>query len=93
MRHEYVDRAAIYQMINDEHPFGWTNNDLADALRMAKPADVAPVVHGVWLLEVYVDPQGGEWKRYKCNLCGRVEVMQEPYCSCGAKMKAGSSEL
>lgn len=32
MKHEYVDRAAIYRMLNDEYPFGWTNDDLADAL-------------------------------------------------------------
>lgn len=68
MKHEYVDRAAIYRMLNDEYPFGWTNDDLADALRMIKPANVAPVVHGVWLPDIYADPQGKEWKRYKCSV-------------------------
>lgn len=87
MRHEYVDRAAIYRMLNDEYPFGWTNDDLADALRMIKAADVVPVVYGTWLLETYIDPQGKEWKRYKCSVCGCIKTIKEPYCNCGAKME------
>ena len=25
---------------------------------------------------------------FRCSLCGRIEEKQEPYCHCGAKMKA-----
>ena len=54
---------------------------LTEAIRILKEAR-----HGKWVRRVYVDPQGGEWTTWKCNLCGRVEVLKEPYCSCGAKM-------
>lgn len=52
----------------------------------APTADVAPVVHGRWVKEVYRDPYGADWTKYHCSLCGRVEIKKEPYCNCGAKM-------
>lgn len=53
----------------------------------APTADVAPVVHGRWVKEVYRDPYGADWTKYHCSLCGRVEIKKEPYCNCGAKME------
>lgn len=50
-------------------------------------ADVAPVVHGHWEDDVYTDPYGAKWTKYRCSLCGRIEVVKEPYCNCGAKME------
>lgn len=41
---EYIDREAIYNILADEKPFGWTNDDLAEAVRNAVPADVVEVV-------------------------------------------------
>ena len=58
------------------------------AIWTAKSEDVAPVVHGMWIENIYVDPYGAHWTKYKCNLCGRIEVVKEPYCNCGAKMDA-----
>lgn len=52
----------------------------------APTADVAPVVHGRWVKEIYRDPYGAIWKKYHCSLCGRVEIKKESYCNCGAKM-------
>lgn len=49
-------------------------------------ADVEPVVHARWEKEVYVDPCGADWTKYRCSLCGRIEIKKEPYCNCGAKM-------
>ena len=55
-------------------------------LEMLPAEDVAPVRHARWVREVYTDPQGGEWTKYHCSLCGRVEIVEEPHCNCGAKM-------
>ena len=49
-------------------------------------ADVAPVVHGKWIPTTCIDLQSGEWGKYRCSLCGRIEIVREPYCNCGAKM-------
>lgn len=49
-------------------------------------ADVAPVVYGKWVKQVYIDPYGADWTKYHCSLCGRVEIKKEPYCNCGAMM-------
>ena len=61
-------------------------NRALEAIMNTPAADVAPVVHGRWVKEVYVDPYGADWTRYHCSLCGRVEIKKEPYCNCGAKM-------
>ena len=61
-------------------------NRALEAIMNIPAADVAPVVHGRWVKEVYVDPYGADWTRYHCSLCGRVEIKKEPYCNCGAKM-------
>lgn len=49
-------------------------------------ADVAPVVHGVWIPIVsyfHREPDG----RYYCSECRRVETSKGIYCRlCGAKM-------
>ena len=63
----------------------WTLKD--DDLENFPAADVAPVVHGRWIKEVYIDPYGADWTKYRCSLCGRVEIKKEPYCNCGAKME------
>lgn len=57
-----------------------------EVLQGLPTADVAPVVHGRWVKEVYRDPYGADWTKYHCSLCGRVEIKKEPYCNCGAKM-------
>ena len=46
---EYIDRESIYKTLAMENPFGWSNDDLSELLRQAKPADVAPVRHGRWV--------------------------------------------
>lgn len=63
--------------------------DIISVLKDIPAADVAPVVHGEWLKEVYRDPYGADWTRCVCSLCGRVEIKKEPYCNCGAKMDGG----
>ena len=47
-------------------------------------ADVAPVVHGVWVCVNKIDPISG----YRCSKCRRIVGFDlTPYCpNCGAKM-------
>lgn len=82
---EYIDRKAVYKVLADENPFGWTNDDLADAIRNAAPADVVEVKHGRWVS--FLDGESIMPERYyRCSICRRVERNKEPYCNCGAKM-------
>ena len=59
--------------------------------------DVREVIHGKWIehefesIIPYQEDENGDvvmhkYISYKCNLCGRTESKQEPYCNCGAKM-------
>lgn len=91
---EYIEREAILNRLNkvhmDNRPFDagvqFGVDHAISCIMEAPAADVAPVVHGRWVKEVYVDPYGADWTRYHCSLCGRVEIKKEPYCNCGAKM-------
>lgn len=57
-------------------------------------ADVQEVRHGKWLpIKAWFDDDysiESNNERYqtgwKCSLCGRIELIKEPYCHCGAKM-------
>ena len=71
---------------------------LLDAVVDTPTADVAEVVHGLWLeekrqtlLPVEYDDAGEPilhgYVVYRCNQCGRICKQKEPYCHCGAKME------
>lgn len=81
-----IKREQALKLIESAGTWGWSKNTLYDEMQALPAADVAPVVHGKWISEVYIDPQGIEWNGYKCNLCGNVEYKKYPYCTCGAKM-------
>ena len=65
---------------------------------MAIPAAyVAELRHGRWNPEIhhtYIpveydqngDPILHEYISFRCSLCGREELKEEPYCHCGARM-------
>lgn len=94
---EYFDRKLLLDEIcrdncEKEYDGECRNCRITQMIDKLPGADVAPVVHGEWIKEVYVDPYGGEWVRFKCNLCGRIEVVKEPYCNCGAKMDGYNGE-
>ena len=93
---EYIEREAMIQAIREYKGFFQdspsTNHmilkmEAEDVARDLEAAGVAPVVHGRWIKEVYIDPYGADWTKYRCSLCGRVEIKKEPYCNCGAKME------
>ena len=91
---EYIGRESIYKTLSMEKPFGWNNDDLAELFREAKPADVAPVRHGEWILG-HVEPgyftPGGN-RPWICSKCKQVVSwsLARPeynYChNCGAMM-------
>lgn len=59
------------------------------SLHYAPAADVAPVVHGRWEIEIDHDEFWGDMDYYRCSLCGKLELRdkQTPYCPrCGARM-------
>lgn len=94
---EYIERERLKRAISADcqHLFSF-DESLYDLFMIDidefPAADVAPVVHGRWEDDVYTDPYGGKWTKYRCSLCGRIEVVKEPYCSCGAKMDLEESK-
>lgn len=87
MMAEYIDRDSIYATLADEHPFGWTNDDLAELFRQAKTADVAPVKHGRWE-RVVPSKNAAKWSsKVSCSICHREGYTRYNYWpNCGAKM-------
>ena len=53
------------------------------------PYELAPVVHGEWVLVEYQSSQFGVDQEYQCSICGTPtdEEFRTRYCpNCGAKM-------
>ena len=82
---EYIEReavkAAVRKRLNNSLIIGW----LISIVNEVPAADVAPVVHGRWIDR---SDKGviSMTHPYVCNRCGRVEMLKEPYCNCGARM-------
>lgn len=63
-------------------------------IETAEIADVQEVKHGKWLpIKAWFDDDyaiESDNERYqtswKCSLCGRIELIKEPCCHCGARM-------
>ena len=92
---EYIKRNAIKARLEDL--VDWCQDlrkpGLEQALAMLNEepvADVAPVVHGVWVCVNKIDPISG----YRCSKCRRrVGFDLTPYCpNCGAKMDGGDND-
>ena len=71
--------------------------DCISELMAIPAADVAEGRHGRWNPEIhhtYIpveydqngDPILHEYTSFRCSLCGREELKEEPYCHCGARM-------
>lgn len=88
----YIDTSKVtipkgfFEDLNVPKLLEWLNNQ--------PTADVQEVRHGKWIpnMEWFDDDYGIELheERYqngwKCSLCGRIELIKEPYCNCGALM-------
>lgn len=93
---EYIDRAAavksVLRMRRPENSVA--QNRMLSIIQMdmlkLPAADVAPVVHGVWVCVNKIDPISG----YRCSKCRRrVGFDITPYCpNCGAKMDGGDND-
>lgn len=95
---EYIDREAIRKIlenwrdahadVDDEQGCGLLE-DVIWEVDAQPAADVAPVVHGVWVRVHKIDPISG----YRCSKCRRIVGFDlTPYCpNCGAKMDGGDS--
>lgn len=92
---EYINKKTIINILHDRAKFCRAKeffrtvielNMLIFDIEELPAANVAPVMHGKWIKEIYIDPCGADWTKYHCSLCGRVEIKKEPYCNCGAKM-------
>ena len=66
-----------------------TEKEWVRLINAAPAADVAPVRHGWWEVEIDFDEFWGDLEYYKCSVCGNRELRdaQTPYCpNCGALM-------
>ena len=76
---EYIDREKAKSLLHIE--YAYAAEQLLDEI---PAADVASVVHGVWVRVHKIDPISG----YRCSKCRRIVGFElTPYCpNCGAKM-------
>ena len=87
---EYIEREALKEMFSsDNKPLETAICSVIDA---APAADVAPVVHGEWVLVGTNEHDYETSVEEKCSLCGRYVYRydtepQDNYCpNCGAKI-------
>lgn len=104
---EYIDREALRKVlenwrdahadVDDEQGCGLPE-DVIWEVDAQPAADVAPVVHGKWIVRF-----DGPYKRRRCycSHCGKhngvggiAQNQEKPYCpNCGAKMDGGDSDM
>lgn len=92
---EYIDRAVCLSILRAKANMAVLMGaapyfeKAAQMLEKLPAADVAPVVHGVWVCVNKIDPISG----YRCSKCRRrVGFDITPYCpNCGAKMDGGDN--
>lgn len=93
---EHIERAAavkaVLRMRRPENSVA--QNRMLSIIQMdmlkLPAADVAPVVHGLWVCVNKIDPISG----YRCSKCRRIVGFDlTPYCpGCGAKMDGGDND-
>lgn len=92
---EYIEREAAIRVVNGQSSLTMTRSSLIDSISKLPAADVAPVVHGKWIVRF-----DGPYNRRRCycSHCGRhngvggiAQNQEKPYCpNCGAKMDGGN---
>ena len=93
---EYIEREALKVMFSsDNKPLETAICSVIDAV---PAADVAPVVHGEWILVGTNEHDYETSVEEKCSLCGRYVYRydtepQDNFCpNCGADMRRESEE-
>ena len=94
---EYIEREAALRVVSGQSSLTMTRSSLIDSIGKLPAADVAPVVHGRWVVRF-----DGPYKRRRCycSHCGKhngvggiAQNQEKPYCpNCGAKMDGGDSD-
>lgn len=92
---EYIERDAAIRVVNGQSSLTMTRSSLIDSISKLPAADVAPVVHGRWIVRF-----DGPYNRRRCycSHCGRhngvggiAQNQEKHYCpNCGAKMDGGA---
>lgn len=99
---EYIKRSAVFEQFDNADAdvcetddfggvdYGFGMKNIKELINSIPAADVAPVVHGVWVCVNKIDPISG----YRCSKCRRrVGFDLTPYCpNCGAKMDGGDND-
>lgn len=89
---EYIERdIAIKALMNDApEQVGYSREDAADCIRYMDAADVAPVRHAIWGVEVGMN----FFKERNCPVCKkRIESNFWNWCpSCGTRMDGGEPD-
>lgn len=99
---EYIKRSAVFEQFDNADAdvcetddfggvdYGFGMKNIKELINAIPAADVAPVVHGVWVCVNKIDPISG----YRCSKCRRrVGFDLTPYCpNCGAKMDGGDND-
>ena len=95
---EYIEREKTVELLRSlgNREYRKENGTIQEAIKMISypeytpAADVAPVVHGVWVCVNKIDPISG----YRCSKCRRIVGFGlTPYCpNCGAKMDGGEGD-
>ena len=96
---EYIERAQLLKNLgyDETRRADVLPGSTFDIVLKEPAADVAEVRHGRWNPEIhhtYIpveydqngDPILHEYTSFRCSLCGREELKEEPYCHCGARM-------
>ena len=99
---EYIERLAVFEQFDNADAdvcetddfggvdYGFGMKNIKELINAIPAADVAPVVHGVWVCVNKIDPISG----YRCSKCRRrVGFDLTPYFpNCGAKMDGGDND-
>lgn len=84
---EYIERSAAIEAAKHAWAKGLEPSQYIEAL---PAADVAPVVHGEWIL--FRRSVTGAYSLYYCSACNAGGMVKSDYCpSCGAKMDGGAT--
>ena len=106
---EYIKRTAVFEQFDNADAdvcetddfggvdYGFGMKNIKELINAIPAADVAPVVHGKWIVRF-----DGPYKRRRCycSHCGKhngvggiAKNQEKPYCpNCGAKMDGGDSD-
>ena len=79
---EYIekDEAIRALLIDAPEQVGYSREDAADCIRYIDAADVAPVRHGRWLLQVVLGQKA--WDCSECKTLGSPHWKWCPVCGC-----------